>query len=358
MTLKAAVIGAGAMGRHHVRVYGQIPDVTLVGVADPDPARREPLARQFHIPTYASHEELLDQEQPDLVSVVVPTALHREVVEAALAHGAHILVEKPIAPTVEDARALIMSAAAAGRVLAVGHIERFNPAIAELRPRLAQGEIGALLHLHAQRLSPFPAYIHDIGVVMDLATHELDLFATLAGSPVARVYAETGRNVHAAHEDMLSAMLRSENGVLGVLDINWLTPVKVRELRITGERGMFVVDYIGQDLFFYENRIAPSRWDAMALFRGVEEGNMVKIRVAKLEPLEAELRAFVAAARGLDATTGSGHQGIVTGVEGLRAVALATLLIEAGREGRVVCVADEARRRGWHELLGTASPGG
>jgi predicted dehydrogenase len=337
------------MGRHHVRVYGQIPDVILAGVADPDPARREPLARQYRVPIYACHEELLERERPDLVSVAVPTALHRPVVEAALACGAHVLVEKPIAATVEDARVLIAGAAAAGRVLAVGHIERFNPAIVELRPRLEQGEIGMLLHIHAQRLSPFPAYIHDVGVVMDLATHELDLFAALAGSPVARVYAETGRNVHAQHEDTLSAMLRTESGVLAVLDINWLTPVKVRELRVTGERGMFVVDYIGQDLFFYENRIAPSRWDAMALFRGVEEGNMVKIRVAKLEPLEAELRAFVAAVQGHAPT--AGRQPIVTGVEGLRAVALATLLIDAGREGRVLSVPEEARRRGWRELL-------
>jgi predicted dehydrogenase len=181
---------------------------------------------------------------------------------------------------------------------------------------------------------------------MDLATHEIDIMGVLAGSSVRRVHAETGRNVHAEHEDMLSATLRFDNGVLGVLDINWLTPMKVRELRVTGERGMFVVDYVAQDLFFYENRIAPSRWDAMALFRGVEEGNMMKIRIGKVEPLEAELRAFIAAATGQAPV-------VVGGLDGLRAVALATLLVESGRDGQVLDVQREAGRRGWDELLDT-----
>jgi len=165
----------------------------------------------------------------------------------------------------------------------------------------------------------------------------------LVGHPVAHVSAEVERNVHATHEDLLSAMLRFDNGVLGVLDINWLSPVKVRELRITGERGMFVVDYIAQDLFFYENRIAPSRWDAMALFRGVEEGNVTKLRVTKVEPLEAELRSFIEAARG-------NSEPLVTGLDGLRAVALATLLLDAGNGGCRLDVRGEIARRGWREL--------
>ncbi len=284
-----------------------------------------------------------NEAQPDLVSVAVPTALHLEVACLALDAGAHVLVEKPMAATYEEGRELIAHAAAARRVLTVGHIERFNPAIIELQPRLAGGEIGQIFQVHARRLSPFPAYIHDVGVVFDLATHELDIMRRLVGRPVAHVSAEVERNVHATHEDLLSAMLRFDNGVLGVLDINWLSPVKVRELRITGERGMFVVDYIAQDLFFYENRIAPSRWDAMALFRGVEEGNVTRLRVTKVEPLEAELRSFIEAARG-------NSEPLVTGLDGLGAVALATLLLDAGNSGCRLDVRGEIARRGWREL--------
>jgi len=341
--IRSAVIGVGSMGRHHVRVYNQLENTELVGIADPDPSRRSAMERRYRVPAYSDYSEMLAVERPDVVSIAVPTVLHREVAFEAIERGLHVLVEKPLCATLEDARAVIAHAAAAGRVLTVGHIERFNPAIMELQPRVAQGEIGRLFQVHARRLSPFPGYVRDVGVVLDLATHELDMMLHLVDSPVERVYAETGRNVHERHEDMLSATLRFRNGVVGVLDINWLTPVKVRELRLTGARGMFLVDYLAQDLFFYENRIAPSQWDAMALFRGVEEGNMLKIRLNKVEPLEAELRAFVDA-------VAAGTTPKVSGLDGLRAVALASLLLDSAREGRAIDVEAAARERGWTEL--------
>jgi predicted dehydrogenase len=342
--LKAAVVGVGSIGRHHARVYSQLDTVELVSVADVDESRLATAAHRHKIRTYASYHEMFDRERPQLVSIAVPTVHHREVALAAIERGIHILIEKPVCPSVEEARELIAAADAAGVALATGHIERFNGAIAELKPRILSGEIGKLFQLHGRRLSPFPGYIRDVGVVMDLATHELDIMQHLAGSPVEHVYAEVDRNVHEQHEDMLTGILRFRNGVVGVLDINWLTPAKLRELRVTGERGMFLVDYISQDLFFYENRIAPSQWDAMALFRGVEEGNMLKLRVSKVEPLEAELRSFVEAIMG-------GTPPLVTGLDGLRAVALARLLLCSAQEKRVVDVSQEARRRGWFEML-------
>jgi predicted dehydrogenase len=190
--------------------------------------------------------------------------------------------------------------------------------------------------VQSRRLSPFPHYVLDVGVVMDLATHELDIMRVLLGSEVDRLYAEVGRHVHPAHEDRLSAMLRFTNGVVGVLDINWLTPTKVRELRITGERGMFLVDYIQQDLYFYENSEAPSRWDTLALFQGVEEGNVLKLRVQKREPLEQELRDFVAAATHHTPPA-------VSGEDGREALRLARLLLTSAQEGRVLHVAENQR---------------
>jgi UDP-N-acetylglucosamine 3-dehydrogenase len=342
--IRAAVVGVGSIGRHHARVYNQLDRVELVAVADVDETPRALAAHRYKIPAYAEYREMFDREHPTLLSVAVPTMYHREVALAAIERGIHVLVEKPFCPTVEEAREVIAAAEAAGVVLTVGHIERFNGAIAELKPRILQGEIGRLFQLHGCRLSPFPSYIRDVGVVMDLATHELDMMQHLVGSPVEHIYAETARNVHEQHEDMLTGIVRFRNGVIGVLDINWLTPTKIRELRVTGERGMFLVDYITQDLFFYENRIATSQWDAMALFRGVEEGNMLKIRVSKVEPLEAELRAFVeAVTRGIPP--------LVTGLDGLRAVALARLLLLSAQEKTAIDVSKEAALRGWHEVL-------
>jgi predicted dehydrogenase len=343
--IRAAVVGVGSIGRHHVRIYNQLDDVQLVAIADTDEVRRSGIARRYKVAAYASYQELFDKEQPDVVSVAVPTVYHREVTLAALAHGVHVLVEKPIAASVEEADEMIRTAEARGLTLTVGHVERFNPALVELKRRLDAGELGLVFQLHGRRLSPFPAYIRDVGVVMDLATHELDIMRYLIGAQVEKVYAETERNVHAKFEDMLSGIIRFESGIVGVLDINWLTPTKVRELRITGARGMFLVDYLKQDLYFYENSQAPSPWDAMALFRGVGEGNVMKFNLNKVEPLEAEIRAFIQAAT-------RGGQPAVTGMDAMHALALVQLLLASAEQGQMLRVREQVTARGWGSMLG------
>jgi predicted dehydrogenase len=341
---RAAVIGVGSIGRHHVRIYNQFDDVQLVGIADTDAGRREGIARRYKIPAYASHEQLFEQQRPELVSIAVPTVNHLEVALAAIARGIHVLVEKPIAATVEEADEMIRRAAEKGVTLTVGHVERFNPALAELKRQLGEGELGHVFQVHARRLSPFPTYIRDVGVVMDLATHELDIMRYLLGSEADTIYAVTERNLHAKYEDMLSGIIRFENGIVGVLDINWLTPTKVRELRITGAGGMFLVDYLKQDLYFYENSEAPSRWDAMALFRGVGEGNVMKFRLNKVEPLEAELRAFIeSVTRGTPAA--------VSGMDALRALALVQLMLQSAEEGKSLGFRDQVAEHGWGDMM-------
>ncbi len=342
--IRAAVIGVGSIGRHHVRIYNQLDDVQLVAIADSDEARRSAISRRYKVPAYASHQELFEQEQVDVVSVAVPTVNHREVSLCAMDYGVHVLVEKPIAATVEEADEMILAAAARNLTLTVGHVERFNPALVELKRRLDAGELGHVFQLHGRRLSPFPAYIRDVGVVMDLAVHELDIMHYLVGGEVERVYADTERNVHAKYEDMLSGILRFENGTVGVLDINWLTPTKVRELRVTGTRGMFLVDYLKQDLYFYENSQAPSPWDAMALFRGVGEGNVMKFNLNKVEPLEAEIRAFIQAAL-------RGASPAVTGRDALYALALVQLLLASAEQGQVQQVREQIEARGWTSMM-------
>ncbi len=343
--IRSAVIGVGSIGRHHVRIYNQLDNVQLVAVADVDEGRRATIARGYKVPAYADYRELFDKEQVDIVSVAVPTVHHHEVSLCAIEHGVHVLVEKPIAATVAEAHEIIRAAQARDLVLTVGHVERFNPALVELKRRLDAGELGHVFQLHGRRLSPFPAYIRDVGVVMDLATHELDIMRYLVGGEVERVYAETERNVHHKYEDMLSGVIRFENGIVGVLDINWLTPTKVRELRITGARGMFLVDYLKQDLYFYENSQAPSPWDAMALFRGVGEGNVMKFTLNKVEPLEAEIRAFIVAVT-------SGTPPAITGLDALHALALVQLLLASAEQGQMLRFKEQVVARGWAPMMG------
>ncbi len=337
--LKAAVIGVGAMGRNHARVYDELPGVELTAVADTDEETARQVARLQHVAAYTDYRELLDEVRPHVVSVAVPTRLHCQVVMEALAAGCHVLVEKPIAATVDEGRPMISRAAQLGRVLAVGHVERYNPAIAELKRRLDSGELGQVFRMYARRLGPFPARMRDVGVVIDLATHDLDLMRYLTGAEVQRLYAETEQEIHTAHEDMLSGLLRFDNGVLGVLDINWLTPAKVRELSVTGQRGMFLANLLTQDLYFYENEEASGLdWHHLSLLRGVSEGQMVRLRLHKREPLQAELEAFVTAARGERAM-------VVSGQDALIALELAQTLIEASKAHRVVAFASGSVRQ-------------
>jgi len=325
-------MGSGVMGRNHVRVLRELGEVDLVGVADANRDAAFQVAGIHGTRGYGTHQELLEREKPDAVIVAAPTNNHHAVVVDALEAGCHVLVEKPIAATLEEADDLVARAAKAKLVLAVGHIERYNPAVIELKRRLDEGQLGRVFQLNARRLGPFPQRIRDVGVVVDLATHDLDVMRYLTGSEIVRVYAETRREVHTTKEDLLSGLLRFEDGSVGVLQINWLTPSKIRELAVTGERGMFRADYLTQDLFFHENAAASeNNWQQITMLRGVSEGPMVQYAIQKREPLRSELEAFLRAVAG-DASS------IVTGEDGRKALRLALALVESGAEGRVVTI--------------------
>lgn len=335
MTLKMAVIGVGAMGRNHARVCNEIPDVELIAVADVDSAVALRVGELYRIRSYSDHSELLSQERPDAVSVAVPTQGHYRVVMDALHADCHVLVEKPIATTVEEGRELIEAARARNLLLMVGHIERFNPAVIELKRRIVAGELGRVFQIHARRLGPFPTRIRDVGVVVDLATHDIDVMRYLTEAKAVRVYAETKREVHVSNEDMLTGLVRFDDGTLGVLEINWLTPTKIRELYVTGERGLFLVNYLTQDLYFYENEDANGTdWGTLSVLRGVSEGQMVRYKVRKVEPLRAELEAFASAIRG-------NCQAIVTGTDGVEALRLAHAILKSGEQHLAIVVNDE-----------------
>ena len=312
MRLKIAVVGAGSMGMNHLRVLRDFDEeqVQMVGIADTyEPNLRNAVSR-FHVAGYADYREMLAKTIPDLVAVVVPTDLHFEVASYVLDRGINVLLEKPIASTIEQAHALIQLARLRGAKLAVGHVERFNPAIIEVNRHLITGELGQIFHMHARRLGPFPPRIRDVGVTLDLATHDIDVMRYLANAEVEHVYAETQRYIHTSHEDLLLGVLRFTNQIIGMLDVNWLTPTKVRELSITGEKGMYHVNYLTQDVYFYENDYTTTTWDALRSLTGVSEGSMTRLKIQKAEPLRLEYEDVMAAIQQDRLPTVSGEDGV------------------------------------------------
>jgi predicted dehydrogenase len=334
--LRAGVVGLGMMGRNHVRVWDEaIPEVELVAVSDPDAAAVQRATAGRRARGYADLDRMLAEEELDLVSIVAPTSLHLRVALAALRAGVNVLVEKPIAATRQEAVEMIDAAKAAERLLTVGHIERFNPAVRELKRRLDAGELGRIFQISAQRLGPFPARIRDVGVVVDLGPHDLDIIRYLVGDDPIRIYAETERRIHTEHEDLFNGIMKFGNGVVGVLDINWLTPTKKRQLTVTGERGMYVADYITQDLVFYANPDAPGTWvnrgaaGLGAQVTSVSEGEMVRRSVRRQEPLAAELGEFARAVRDGGPPPVDPHDAMV-------ALLLARKMVESALSGEVI----------------------
>ncbi|MCC6618632.1 MAG: Gfo/Idh/MocA family oxidoreductase, partial [Chloroflexi bacterium] len=251
---------------------------------------------------------------------------------AALEAGASVLVEKPIAATRDEGHRMVEAARASGRMLTVGHIERFNPAIRELKRRLAAGELGRVFQISATRLGPFPARIRDVGVVVDLAPHDIDVFRYLIGSEPIRLYAETEQRIHTEHEDLFNGIIKFANGVVGVLNINWLTPTKRRLLTVTGERGMYIADYIAQDLVFHANSDTAETWinrGAGAAITTVAEGEMTRRALRREEPLAVELREFARAVR-------EGGSPPVDPADAMIALQLARLMVESARSGRAM----------------------
>lgn len=324
--LRIVVVGAGLMGVNHARVVADSPDTTLVAVVDPQPAG-ESTAYRHRAAWHRSLDEL-DPASVDAAIVAIPTSSHAEIATILIGFGLPVLVEKPIAATLQEAQGLVDLAAERGVPLTVGHVERFNPAVNALQEKLSANEVGRVFQVHTRRLSPFPVRVGDAGVAFDLATHDLDIMCMLAGAPI-RISAEIDRQAHSKYEDLLAATLRFDSGVIGLLEVNWLTPTKVRQLTVTGERGMFVIDYLNQHLTLYENAHESESWRALDIFDGVTEGNVVRFAIPRVEPLRAQLDAFVKLVAGEPSRS-------VSPADGLRALSLALAVVEAGTRGETL----------------------
>jgi len=322
--LRVGLIGLGMMGRHHARVIREVDGLDLVAVAD---ACGDPHAVAGALPVLHSVQELIAVGL-DTAVVAVPTGMHEEVGLALARAGIHTLVEKPIAANVASGQRLVEAFAAKGLVGAVGHIERFNPALQSLRLRLANGELGEVYQIATRRQGPFPARIADVGVVKDLGTHDIDLTAWLAQSHYESVFAQTSTRSGRQYEDMVSATGKLRNGVITNHLVNWLSPMKERLIVVTGEKGAFVADTVTADLTFYENGTVATEWDSIGAFRGVSEGHVTRLAIAKPEPLRTEHEVFRDAVLGL-------RNDVVTMAEGLDTLRVAEGLLKSAQTGQI-----------------------
>ncbi|ALJ19389.1 Gfo/Idh/MocA family protein [Microbacterium sp. No. 7] len=320
--LRAGLLGVGMMGRHHARVLREIEGVDLVAIADPG---GDPHGVAGTLPILPDVSALIDVGI-DIAVVAVPTAFHEEAALALADAGVHTLVEKPIAHSLDAGQRMVDAFAAAGLVGAVGHIERFNPALQELRKRLEAGALGAVYQITTRRQGPFPSRIADVGVAKDLASHDIDLTAWVAQSTYERVFAQTAFKSGREFEDMIAITGRLASGVIVNHLVNWLSPMKERVTIVTGEKGAFVADTATGDLTFHANGTIPLEWESVSSFRGVSEGDVIRYAFPKREPLRVEHEAF------RDAVLGRPSD-VVTMEQGQRTLQVVETALDSARAG-------------------------
>ena len=298
--LRVGVIGVGIMGSNHARVFAGLPGAELVGVVDPDRKQAEFVAQTLNCRAFSSVDELLGRDI-DAVTIAAPTHLHREIALACIARGVHVMVEKPIASSVEEGQEIIEAARRAGLTLTVGHVERFNPAVEAVKEAIRGEDI---LSIAITRVGPFPPRMSNVGVVIDLAVHDIDLIRWFTDSDIVEVQPQLSSAV-AEREDIALLQFRTASGVLAHINTNWLTPFKARNVTVA-TRGKYVTG----DLLTRQ---------VTECFGFQPDGSysMRHLSVGHAEPLRSELLAFLRAVR-------SGSDPAVTGEEAVASLEIAT----------------------------------
>jgi UDP-N-acetylglucosamine 3-dehydrogenase len=332
--LAIGVVGLGRMGTYHLETWEHVEGAEVVAVAEPDADLAHERIGRRPIAHFAHHRDLVSRADVDAICITAPSAQHASIALDAIAAGKHVLVEKPIATTLEDGLRMTAAARAAGVKLMVGHVERFNPAVGKLRELIADGRIGRVFRAHATRVGPMPLRIQDAGVAIDLATHDLDIMQFVLGRDISRIYAEGAQLSHPTQEDMIACLLRfGDDGPFGLLDVNWLTPEKRREISVIGEDGMLTASYLTQDVWFTESPTKQTTWDELARIRGDAEGAALRFALRRVEPLKAELEAFAACVR--DDTPEP-----ITAYDGCRALIAALAVRDSAAHSRPVTLLD------------------
>jgi UDP-N-acetylglucosamine 3-dehydrogenase len=303
--LRVGVVGVGVMGSNHARVFADLPGVQLVGVADPDRNQRDFVSGILGCTTFGAMEGLLDQGV-DALTIAAPTHLHRELAVACIERGVHVLVEKPIASSVEEGRAIIAAARRTGVALMVGHVERFNPTVEAIKEAIRDEDI---LSIAITRVGPFPPRMSNVGVVIDLAVHDIDLIRWFTESDIAEVQPQLSSAV-AEREDIALLQFRTASGVLAHINTNWLTPFKARNVTIATRNKYIMGDLLTRQV--------------TECFGFQPDGSysMRHLSVGHAEPLRAELQAFIGAIR-------DNRQPAVTGEEGVASLEIAIRCLES-----------------------------
>ena len=304
-SLRVGVIGVGVMGSNHARVLAELPGVKLVGVADPDRKRGDQVARTLGCASFRDAEDLMGRGV-DAVTIAAPTHLHRDIAIGCAARRIHVMVEKPIASTVEESRAIVAAARRAGVTLMIGHVERFNPAVQSIKRAIKDQDI---LSIAITRVGPFPPRMSNVGVVIDLAVHDIDLIRWFTDSEIVEIQPQTSSAV-AEREDIALLQFRTASGVLAHINTNWLTPFKARTIHIATRDKYLIGDLLTLQV--------------TECFGFQPDGSysMRHLSVGYAEPLRSELVAFVNAIR-------SGETPAVTGEEAVASLEIATRCLEA-----------------------------
>ncbi|TAL08477.1 MAG: Gfo/Idh/MocA family oxidoreductase [Chloroflexota bacterium] len=324
--VRVGLVGLGSMGRNHLRVIASRDGARLAAVADPFAEALDAAVAQTGAAGFAEPMAMISEAELDAVVIAAPTTAHLPLALAAIERGIAVLVEKPLAPTVDEALQIVAASRATGVPVQVGHVERFNPAVRELGRLLGEGWLSTVYAITSRRAGPFPARIRDVGVTIDLATHDVDICSWIAGERPLRVHAETAQRIHADHEDLLFGLLHFPSGVVAQLDVDWLTPAKRRQLVVVGEEGMFELDYLTQRLTF-TRATDTTNPRLIGGYAPTFEGEVADLPVPTGEPLALEHDAFLRVVR-------EGGRPEVDAEDGLWAVGIANALLDsaAGRE--------------------------
>ncbi|MCD7781351.1 MAG: Gfo/Idh/MocA family oxidoreductase [Methanosphaera sp.] len=307
------VIGVGAMGYNHVRIYSELENSNLLAISDMVRGTLDKVSAEFNTTGYIDYDNILQIDDIEAVNVCVPTVFHHEVVMRAIEAGKNVLVEKPVASKLNEAEEMINAAKDANVKLATGHVERFNPAVKMAKQLLDDGEIGDVVTANAKRLGPFPPRIRDVGVATDLAIHDIDIFNYLFESPANTVYANMSSELkNCEFEDHAEIITKYDNGIISILETNWLTPYKKRQLNITGVDGIISVDYGDQTLTLYK-----------------ENNKVENVKIENKEPLKEELRSFINAVQ-------TDTEPEITGQDGYEALRIVKAAMDSSNDKKLV----------------------
>ncbi|KXH74426.1 MAG: hypothetical protein AM326_00055 [Candidatus Thorarchaeota archaeon SMTZ-45] len=307
--VRIGVIGTGYMGKNHVRVYSEIKGVELVAFSDIKEQLVSQLSKHYDIKGYVNYLDLLEKEDIDAVSVAVPTPIHKKVIMDVFSYNKHVLVEKPITVNLEEANSLIKSSEQKNLIFMVGHVERFNPAILKMKELLKNDYFGEIVSLSARRVGPFITRARDTGVIIDLAIHDIDIMRFLTEKSINRVHA-LGRKKLTQYEDYAKVLLEFKGGILGSIEVNRLTPTKIRDLSITCTQGFATLDYITQDISVYGKILDTDFKDYDELILKFGNPEIGKPFVKKQEPLKLELEHFVSCIRAHKKPLVNGREGL------------------------------------------------